>query len=379
MKSVEKRYQVFVSSTYEDLRAERQEVMQALLALDCIPTGMEFFPAADESQWALIRRVIRACDYYIVIIGKKYGTLGPGGKSYTEMEYKHASSIGKPVMAFLEASPESKGDQALADFRELAKKSRLVRFWSDPQELAREVTQAITHAKQTKPGGGWIRVASLPKAAFARTPRGRTVLESVAETGIKDIELWNLSKNSLPPESFFKAAREEIVISAATGYATLHAYGKLLGSISATGKRIYFLLLHPSLAAPDLELYSLRDDQHNKDMLSESQHTLDLVRAERYDTAFRFRFRTRLPPFTAVMIDGDLEHVNQPADSRGQLRMHPCSNYSFGSQGGLIIHLAKDPRRHGAFDYYAADLRMQWRQEGRKDPALFAKTGIRKP
>ena len=41
---LDKRYQVFVISTYQDLQQERQEVMQALLSLDCIPTGMELFP-----------------------------------------------------------------------------------------------------------------------------------------------------------------------------------------------------------------------------------------------------------------------------------------------------------------------------------------------
>jgi hypothetical protein len=66
---MEKRYQVFISSTYLDLKDERQAVMQALLAQKCIPAGMELFPAADEGQWALIRRVIQDCDYYLVIIG----------------------------------------------------------------------------------------------------------------------------------------------------------------------------------------------------------------------------------------------------------------------------------------------------------------------
>jgi len=40
---MDKRYQVFVSSTYEDLKEERQEVMHALLELDCIPAGMGYF------------------------------------------------------------------------------------------------------------------------------------------------------------------------------------------------------------------------------------------------------------------------------------------------------------------------------------------------
>ncbi|HEX4136006.1 MAG TPA: DUF4062 domain-containing protein [Bryobacteraceae bacterium] len=51
---MQKRYQVFVSSTYEDLHEERREVMQALLALNCIPTGMELFPAADDDSWTHI-------------------------------------------------------------------------------------------------------------------------------------------------------------------------------------------------------------------------------------------------------------------------------------------------------------------------------------
>ena len=46
------RYQVFVSSTYEDLKEERAEVMQALLELDCIPAGMELFPPPARSNGA---------------------------------------------------------------------------------------------------------------------------------------------------------------------------------------------------------------------------------------------------------------------------------------------------------------------------------------
>ena len=57
---MDKRYQVFVSSSYLDLHEERQQVMQALLELDCIPAGMELFPASDQEKWALITRVITA-------------------------------------------------------------------------------------------------------------------------------------------------------------------------------------------------------------------------------------------------------------------------------------------------------------------------------
>src|ERR1039458_2608296 len=101
---MDKRYQVFVSSTYGDLRDERQEVMKALLELACIPSGMDLFPAADEDQWSLIKRVIDDCDYYIVIIAGRYGSIGPDGKSYTQMEYEYATSSKKPVIEIRRAS-----------------------------------------------------------------------------------------------------------------------------------------------------------------------------------------------------------------------------------------------------------------------------------
>jgi hypothetical protein len=83
---MEKRYQVFVSSTYDDLRDERREVMQALLKTKCIPTGMELFPAANDDSLTHIKRFIAQCDYYIVIVGRRYGSLGPDDKSFTERE-----------------------------------------------------------------------------------------------------------------------------------------------------------------------------------------------------------------------------------------------------------------------------------------------------
>ena len=51
---MQKRYQVFVSSTFEDLKEERQKVIEALLKLRCLPAVMEFFVASDDSQWDLI-------------------------------------------------------------------------------------------------------------------------------------------------------------------------------------------------------------------------------------------------------------------------------------------------------------------------------------
>src|SRR3954453_20031505 len=105
---MEKRYQVFVSSTYLDLIEARAEVMQALLELDCIPAGMELFPAANDDQWTLIKNVIDDCDYYVVVIAGRYGSLSAEGISYTEMEYRYALEKSKPIIAFLHKDPNKR-------------------------------------------------------------------------------------------------------------------------------------------------------------------------------------------------------------------------------------------------------------------------------
>lgn len=81
---MDKRYQVFVSSTYMDLVEERLEVIKALLELDCIPCGMEYFPAASEESWSYIASLIDQCDYYVVIVGGRYGSTTEEGISFTE-------------------------------------------------------------------------------------------------------------------------------------------------------------------------------------------------------------------------------------------------------------------------------------------------------
>jgi len=164
---MEKRYQVFVSSTYSDLQEERAEIMQALLELDCMPAGMELFPAANDEQWDWIKKVIDESDYYIVIIGGRYGTISERtGLSYTEMEYRYAIEIGKPVIGFLNEDPskiqagktesESEGKRQLEEFRSLVRK-KLCKFYSGPSDLGAKVSRSLTQLIKQNPTVGWVR------------------------------------------------------------------------------------------------------------------------------------------------------------------------------------------------------------------------------
>lgn len=162
-----KRYQVFVSSTYADLKEERAKVIQTIMELDCIPAGMEIFPAIDEDQFAFIKKVIDDCDYYLLIIGGRYGSLSHDGISYTEKEYDYAISKNIKVIAFIHANPDdiplgkSEKDaelrEKLVKFKEKVTTNRLVKLWNNVDELPGLVSLSLSKTIKTYPAIGWIR------------------------------------------------------------------------------------------------------------------------------------------------------------------------------------------------------------------------------
>ena len=92
MKNIRK-FSVFISSTYEDLKNERQALMEVALENNFIPVGMEQFHAAPTSQWNVITKMIDECDFYLLVIGGRYGSIDEEvGISYTEKEYNYAKN-----------------------------------------------------------------------------------------------------------------------------------------------------------------------------------------------------------------------------------------------------------------------------------------------
>lgn len=162
-----KRFQIFISSTYEDLKKERRAVEEVVITAGDFPVQMEAFPAADEDQFDFIKTLIDTCDYYILVIAGRYGTQAEDGFSYTEKEYRYAVSKGVPILVMLhnnrgqlsadktEATEEGKAklEKLIAE----TTKGRLVKPWKNIGELQLAVHQALDHAKATKPRIGWVR------------------------------------------------------------------------------------------------------------------------------------------------------------------------------------------------------------------------------
>jgi len=171
-----KRYQIFISSTYSDLRDERSAVVESILKLRHIPVGMELFVAANNEQFNYIKRVINESDYYILIIGNRYGTIADDGISYTEKEFNYAVEKELPILAFINNSPEaipfgkseksSKNKKLLSEFIDKVSTNRLVSLfnWETPVKLANEVLIALINTISDCPRPGWERVSSFGHA-----------------------------------------------------------------------------------------------------------------------------------------------------------------------------------------------------------------------
>ncbi len=159
-------YKVFVSSTYEDLREERAAVQKALLQLDCLPVGMELFPAADDETWDFIKTQIDDADYYVVVIAGRYGSAAPDGISFTEKEYDYALEKKKPSIGFVHGDPGAiavaraeRTEEARAKLNAFLNKvkQRPVRTFTSPHQLALEVTTSFVKLIRERPAEGYVR------------------------------------------------------------------------------------------------------------------------------------------------------------------------------------------------------------------------------
>jgi hypothetical protein len=216
---MERKHQVFVSSTYKDLIEERQHVIHALLELDCIPAGMELFPAANEDAWTLIKEVIESSDYYLLIIAGKYGSQNHQGVSYTEMEFDYAVSISKPIVCFIYQDIDQLTGNKIEKTEDLQNKLKSFRakaeqkhckYWKTSEDLGGKVSRSLIQLKKKHPSDGWI-----PGKYAADEKLFRTIEE--LRTKVQELELENrLGVN--PPDDLSDYARGSEIFSQPVKY-----------------------------------------------------------------------------------------------------------------------------------------------------------------
>lgn len=145
-------YRVFISSTYEDLKNERECARRIVTDVGFLSLGMESFLSSDRHKCDIIKEEIDKCDYFILILGKKYGSYVKDDIiSYTEMEYNYALKQNKPILAFIIDS-KIESDDEKEDYQRFRKRLTydndcMVSYWKDEHSLEHSISKSLYNTK----------------------------------------------------------------------------------------------------------------------------------------------------------------------------------------------------------------------------------------
>ncbi|MGG2096478.1 DUF4062 domain-containing protein [Acinetobacter haemolyticus] len=166
--SNETKYQVFVSSTYTDLIEARSAAINTVLESYNFPVGMELFGADNDEQWTIIRELIDSSDFYILILGHRYGSISKDdGISFTEKEFDYAVSKGLKLLCFVrngnvathphERDANTENVEKLEQFRQKVLTDRLCEFWDTVDDLKHKISSSLYKNMRKHGGVGWVR------------------------------------------------------------------------------------------------------------------------------------------------------------------------------------------------------------------------------
>ena len=167
-----RKFSLFISSTYEDLKDERQALLGVALENGYIPVGMEQFHGAPVDQWSVITKMIDECDFYMLVVGGRYGSIDESaGMSYTEKEYMYAKNKHLPVLVLIKEpssiteDKKDNGDEKyekmkrLDEFRRKVKNDgKTVDTFTDLSSLKYAAAQTLKNAiEYADDNSGWVR------------------------------------------------------------------------------------------------------------------------------------------------------------------------------------------------------------------------------
>ncbi len=149
---------VYISSTFQDLKDFRWAVYHALTKMQYRVIGMEDYVAKDERTVRRCCSDASSCDFYVGIVGRRYGYVPPygpenwGRASITELEYRSARRAERKCLLFLLDSDIEWPAEFIEDDEDKLEKLRLFRdefslnsaaLFHTPGELAESAMASI--------------------------------------------------------------------------------------------------------------------------------------------------------------------------------------------------------------------------------------------
>jgi hypothetical protein len=218
---IKRRFQVFVSSTFEDLREERQAAVEAILKAGHIPAGMELFTAGSESQLAVIRNWIQDSDIYLLILGARYGSIEPKSQlSYTEVEFDYALELGKPFFSVVLSKPGEDAKVKLHGSKILEREnvpkydafrskvsSRMCSFFESTKDIKLAIFETLPQIALSDGLAGWVPASDVgPSNEVAGELARALEVNRALTTKIEQLE--RKVKDTNPPNPNFERLHE---------------------------------------------------------------------------------------------------------------------------------------------------------------------------
>jgi hypothetical protein len=194
---------IYISSTFEDLKGERERVYRQLRKLrpphDVI--AMEDYVAGEQRPLDQCLEDVASCDAYIGLIAWRYGFVprkqNPDGRSITELEYRQAVRCGKHCLIFLvdddapwkrslmdEVTGDGDNGERINRFRAELMDEHTVQLFRNADQLSSDVVAAVYRIAVDAPAAKALETASPETPAQAPTEDG----DAVTRGGVS--KLW---------------------------------------------------------------------------------------------------------------------------------------------------------------------------------------------
>lgn len=208
---MDKKYQVFISSTYMDLKEIRAFTYMSILEMGHIPVGLDTFDVQkDYTTEKYTAKYIDTCEFVILIIGERYGSISQTEKSYVEEEYIYSISQSKPILCFLKSNYKKIDDDKYQMFVKKILSNQLVVLWDDINDFKNKFVQSILKFLVSfSPSTYWIKTSKVVDGEKQDYLKGlETLLGSKANDKNSDI-LGLMLHNLREIEEFYSLTKSQ--------------------------------------------------------------------------------------------------------------------------------------------------------------------------
>lgn len=314
-----------------------------LLKQNYIPCGMEYFNASSTSSWETIRMRLDLCDYLVLIIAGRYGSIyKKTGLSYTEMEYNYARKRGIKVLSFIykdiSTLPANKVDtdpelqRKRNNFIKKVKRYSNCVFWNDSAQLVTDIITSLHETSKDYPATDWIRS------------------DKVRLTGEEWIRVdWQLDFNLLNDK--LVNADEACVYALGCTATTQQLCDKLENRKTHEAKRLRIIYMDPWKRAVHLAAERQGSSPDNVMQMYYDNLALLLPLSEKWPKRLQVRVMDFLPPYNLFIFNPDSRDA--------EIFLH-LSSWQTGSRAGrpLLRILKKD--NPTLFSYYITEFERLW-------------------